>query len=55
MDKRGLRDCQYHAETEFEKALKAGEKKSLPVPLAPINVQKRVISRIEEMFALLEE
>ena len=31
LDKRGLRDCQYHAETEFEKALKAGEKKSLAI------------------------
>ncbi len=31
LDKRGLRDCQYHAETEFEKALKEGEKKSLAI------------------------
>lgn len=31
LDKRGLRDCQYHAEIEFEKALKAGEKKSLAI------------------------
>lgn len=31
LDKRGLRDCQYHAETEFEKALKAGEKKNLAI------------------------
>ena len=31
LDKRGLRDCQYRAETEFEKSIKAGEKKSLAI------------------------
>lgn len=31
LDKRGLRDCQYRAEIEFEKALKGGKKKSLAV------------------------
>lgn len=31
LDKRGLRDCQYRAETEFEKSLKAGNRKSLAV------------------------
>ena len=31
LDKRGLRDCQYRAETEFEKAIKAGKKKSLAI------------------------
>ena len=31
LDKRGLRDCQYRAETEFEKSIKAGNKKSLAV------------------------
>ena len=31
LDRRGLRDCQYRAETAFEKALKAGKRKSLAV------------------------
>ena len=31
LDKRGLRDCQYRAETEFENAIKNGKKKSLAV------------------------
>ena len=31
LDKRGLRDCQYRAETEFEKSIKSGKKKSLAV------------------------
>lgn len=31
LDKRGLRDCQYRAETEFEKSIKAGNKKSLAI------------------------
>lgn len=31
LDPRGLRDCQFRAETEFEKSLKAGNKKSLAV------------------------
>ena len=31
LDKRGLRDCQYRAEIEFEKSLKEGHKKSLAV------------------------
>lgn len=31
LDKRGLRDCQYRAESEFEKSIKAGSKKSLAV------------------------
>ena len=31
LDKRGLRECQYRAETEFEKSIKAGNKKSLAV------------------------
>lgn len=31
IEKRGLRDCQYRAETAFEKAIKDGEKKSLAV------------------------
>lgn len=31
LDKRGLRDCQYEAETELEKLLKSGEKKNLAV------------------------
>ena len=31
LDRRGLRDCQYRAETEFEKSLKAGNKRSLAV------------------------
>lgn len=31
LDKRGLRDCQYRAETEFEKSLKKGTKKSLAI------------------------
>ena len=31
LDKRGLRDCQYRAETEFEKSIKQGTKKSLAV------------------------
>ena len=31
LDKRGLRDCQYRAETEFEKAIKSGKKKSLAI------------------------
>ena len=31
MDKRGLRDCQYRAEIEFEKSIKQGTKKSLAV------------------------
>lgn len=31
LEKRGLRDCQYRAETAFEKAIKTGEKKSLAV------------------------
>ena len=31
LDKRGLRDCQYRAESEFEKSIKAGNKKSLAV------------------------
>ncbi|MBR2528933.1 MAG: DEAD/DEAH box helicase family protein [Blautia sp.] len=31
LNKRGLRDCQYRAETKFEKSIKAGTKKSLAV------------------------
>lgn len=31
LDRRGLRDCQYRAETNFEKSIKAGTKKSLAV------------------------
>ncbi|MCR4818396.1 MAG: DEAD/DEAH box helicase family protein [Fretibacterium sp.] len=31
LDKRGLRDCQYSAETRFEESIKAGKKKSLAV------------------------
>ena len=31
LDKRGLRDCQYRAEMEFENAIKNGKKKSLAV------------------------
>ncbi|MBQ9367347.1 MAG: DEAD/DEAH box helicase family protein [Victivallales bacterium] len=31
LDQRGLRDCQYRAETEFEKSIKSGNKKSLAV------------------------
>ena len=31
LDKRGLRDCQYRAETEFENSIKQGKKKSLAV------------------------
>ena len=31
LDKRGLRDCQYIAETEFEKSIKAGNKKNLAI------------------------
>ena len=31
LDKRGLRDCQYRAETAFEKSIKQGTKKSLAV------------------------
>ena len=31
LDKRGLRDCQYRAETEFEKSIKSENKKSLAV------------------------
>ncbi|MBO5567689.1 MAG: DEAD/DEAH box helicase family protein [Clostridia bacterium] len=31
LEKRGLRDCQYRAETEFEKSIKQGTKKSLAV------------------------
>ena len=31
LEKRGLRDCQYRAETEFEKSLKKGTKKSLAI------------------------
>ena len=31
LDKRGLRDCQYRAETEFERSIKDGKKKSLAV------------------------
>ena len=31
LDKRGLRDCQYRAENEFEKTIKSGNKKSLAV------------------------
>ncbi len=31
LDKRGLRDCQYRAETKFEKSIKAGAKKNLAV------------------------
>ena len=31
LDRRGLRDCQYRAETEFEKSIKAGNRKSLAV------------------------
>ena len=31
LEKRGLRDCQYRAEVEFEKSIKAGKKKSLAV------------------------
>ena len=31
LDPRGLRDCQYRAETEFENSLKAGQKKCLAV------------------------
>ena len=31
LDKRGLRDCQYRAETEFEKSIKHGKKKSLAI------------------------
>ena len=31
LEKRGLRDCQYDAEIEFEKSIKAGNKKNLAV------------------------
>lgn len=31
LDKRGLRDCQYRAETAFERSIKDGQKKSLAV------------------------
>lgn len=31
LEKRGLRDCQYNAELEFEKSLKAGERKNLAI------------------------
>ena len=31
LDKHGLRDCQYDAETEFEKSMKEGKKKNLAV------------------------
>ena len=31
LEKRGLRDCQYRAETEFEKSIKNGKKKSLAI------------------------
>ena len=31
LDKRGLRDCQYRAETEFEKSIKTGNKKNLAI------------------------
>ena len=31
LEKKGLRDCQYRAETEFEKSIKSGKKKSLAV------------------------
>lgn len=31
IEKKGLRDCQYNAEVEFEKSLKAGKKKALAV------------------------
>lgn len=31
LDRRGLRDCQYRAETEFENSMKAGQKRSLAV------------------------
>lgn len=31
LEKRGLRDCQYRAEIEFEKSIKAGKKKNLAV------------------------
>ena len=31
LDRRGLRDCQYRAETKFEKSLKSGNRKSLAV------------------------
>lgn len=31
LDKRGLRDCQYRAETEFEKSIKTGNRKNLAV------------------------
>lgn len=31
LEKRGLRDCQYRAETEFEKSIKTGNKKSLAI------------------------
>lgn len=31
LEKRGLRDCQYRAETAFEKSIKDGEKKSLAI------------------------
>ncbi|MBQ3757602.1 MAG: DEAD/DEAH box helicase family protein [Oscillospiraceae bacterium] len=31
LDSRGLRDCQYRAEVEFEKSLKQGKKKSLAI------------------------
>lgn len=31
LDKRGLRDCQYHAEMKFEESIKQGKKKSLAV------------------------
>ena len=31
LEKRGLRDCQYRAEIEFEKAIKNGKKKSLAI------------------------
>lgn len=31
LEKRGLRDCQYRAETAFEKTIKDGEKKSLAI------------------------
>ena len=31
LDKRGLRDCQYRAETEFERSIKTGNKKNLAI------------------------
>ena len=31
LEKRGLRDCQYRAEIQFEKSLKDGEKKNLAI------------------------